>query len=107
MTTSITDNPALGEDKPEAAFKRFDTVATAMQAAVTQIVEYNRALVDRGVAFTRDLAGAQNPAQAIQIETNYWISASEALASEMSRVGHLWAQIAQETMKSLATPIKQ
>jgi len=105
MTLSKVNMAAFGTEKSEAAIKGFGAVTKAVQATITELADYNRQSFDRAAAFVQELAGARNPAQAIQIEANYWLSASEALASEMSKLGQLWAHLAQETVESFAVPV--
>jgi hypothetical protein len=107
MATPITVLPALGRDNAEVAVKSFGALSKGMQAIAAEIVEYNKSSFDRSINFARDLSGAANLNQAIDVQTSYWTSTCQSLASEISKLGEIWASIAQEAAKPLAETARE
>jgi len=105
--TPIPVLPALGRENAEVAAKSFGALSKGMQAIAAEIVEYNRSSFDRSMSFARELSGAANLNQAIDVQTNYWTSTCHSLASEIGKLGEIWANIAQEAAKPLADTIKE
>lgn len=106
MATPIPVLPALGKENAEVAVKSIGAFSKGMQAIAAEIVEYNRSSFDRSINFARDLSGASNLHQAIDVQTSYWTSTCDSLASEISKLGEMWAKIAQEAAKPLTENAK-
>jgi hypothetical protein len=99
MTTPIESAQKLGEDNVEIAMKTFGSLSTGIQTVASEIAAYNRMSYERGAAFLQDLAGAKSVGRALEIQTNYWKSSYEDFASEITRLGEIWAGIAQTATK--------
>ena len=105
MATPIPVLP-LGKENAEVAAKSLGAFSKGIQAIAAEIVEYNKSSFDRSMTFARDLSGAATLNQAIDVQTSYWTSTCQSLASEIGKLGEIWANIAQETAKPLAESVK-
>jgi len=102
MATAFDNIPNLGQDNVQAAMKTFGAFTKGLQLATSEIVEYNKAAIERGTAFFQDLAQAKDVGEAFQIQTSYLKSSYDSFASEIGKLNGIWKEIALEATKSPA-----
>jgi hypothetical protein len=99
MATAFDGIQNLGQDNVQGVMKTFGAVAKGFQTAASEMIDYNKAAIERSAAFLQDLTRASSFGEALQIQTNYVKSSYDDFATEIGKLGGLWKEIALEATR--------
>ena len=96
---TFDDMQKLGKDNMDATMKSFGAVSKSFQAIAVEMADYSKKAFEDGAAATEKLLGAKTLEKAIEVQSDYLKSAYEGFVSETTKLGELFADLAQETYK--------
>jgi phasin family protein len=96
---TIEDMQKFGKDNMDATMKSFGAVSKSFQAIAVEMADYSKKTFEDGAAATEKLLGAKSLEKAIEVQSDYFKSAYEGFVSESTKLGELFADLAQEVYK--------
>jgi phasin family protein len=105
MVTNFEHFQKLGKENAEATVACFGAMSKGFQKIAVEIADYSKKVFDEGTAATEKLLGAKSLDKAIEVQTDYVKSAYEGFVSESTKLGELYAGLAQEAYKPFETAI--
>jgi hypothetical protein len=99
MVKNIEDMQKLGKDNVDATLKAFSTMSKGFQAIAVEMTEYSKKVFEEGTAATEKLIGAKSLDKAFEVQSDYAKSAYEGFVSQATKMGELYASLAQESYK--------
>ena len=100
MTNGLEQFQKLNQDGLETAMKSFGVAQEGFQAIATELADYSKKSFEDGSAALEQMMGAPSVDKAVETQMTYAKSAYEGMMSEMSRLGELYAGLAQGVYKS-------
>jgi hypothetical protein len=96
---TFEDMQKLGKDNMDASMKSFGAVSKSFQAIAVEMADYSKKAFEDGAVATEKLLGAKSLEKAIEVQSDYFKSAYEGFVSESTKLGELFADLAQEVYK--------
>jgi hypothetical protein len=96
---TFEDMQKYGKDNMDATMKSFGAVSKSFQAIAVEMADYSKKAFEDGAAATEKLLGAKTFEKAIEVQNDYCKSAYEGFVSETTKLGELFADLAQEAYK--------
>jgi phasin family protein len=96
---TFEDMQKLGRDNMDATMQSFGALSKSFQAIAVEMADYSKKAFEDGAAATEKLLGAKSLEKAIEVQSDYFKSAYEGFVSETTRLGELFADLAQEAYK--------
>ena len=87
-------------DTLAATMHSFEGPTKVTQEIASQIVDYSKRSFEQGANTMENLLGAKSPDKAFEVQTEYARAAYESYVSHATKLGHLYADLATETLKS-------
>ncbi len=106
MISGFEDFPKLGKDGLDASMKFFNTLSKCGQAISVEVVDYTKRAFEDATAATEKLVGAKSLDKAFEVQTDYVKRAYEGFVAESTKLGELYADMAQQAFKSFELPGK-
>jgi hypothetical protein len=101
MVKNIEDMQKFGKDNMDATVKAFGTMSKGYQAIAVEMADYTKKVFEEGTAATEKLIGAKSLDKAIEVQSEYFKSAYESFISQATKLGELYAGLAQEAYKPI------
>jgi hypothetical protein len=92
----------VGKERFEAAVRSYGDVNKGFQAVVSEFADYSKKAFEDGTRALEQLAGAKSVEQKVEIQSQYVKKAYEAHVAEMTKLGEMYASLAQSAFKSQA-----
>jgi phasin family protein len=89
----------LGKENAEATVASFGAVSKGFQKIAVELADYSKKVFDEGTAAAEKLLGAKSLDKAIEVQSDYVKSAYEGFVSESTKLGEIYAGLAQEAYK--------
>src|SRR5262249_37717702 len=99
MVKNIEDMQKLGKDNMDGELKGFGNWSKGLQASAVEMTEYSKKVFEDGTAATEKLIGAKSLDKAFEVQSDYVKSAYEGFVSQSTKLGELYANLAQEAYK--------
>jgi hypothetical protein len=100
MISGFDDFPKFGKDGLDAAMNFFNTLSKNGQAISVEMVDYTKRAFEDATATTEKLVGAKSLEKAFEVQTDYVKRAYEGFVAESTKLGELYADLAQQAYKS-------
>lgn len=99
MVKDFEDMQKFGKDNMEATLKAYGTWSKGFQAIAVEMTDYAKKTFEEGTAATEKLIGAKSLDKAFEVQSDYVKSAYEGFVSQATKLGELYANLAQEAYK--------
>ena len=93
------DMQKLGKDNADATLKSFGALSKSVQAIAVEMADYSKKAFEDGAAATERLLGVKSLEKAIEVQSDYFKTAYEGFVSQSTKLGELYAELAQEAYK--------
>jgi len=105
MVKNLEDVQKLGKDNVEAALKSFGALSKGVQTIAIELADYSKKAFEQGTAATEKLIGAKSLDKAIEVQSEYFRSSYEGFVAQATKLGGLYADLAQEAFKSFESQV--
>ena len=92
----------VGKDSFEAVARSYGDANKGFQAIVSEYTGYSKKAFEDGTRAFEQLVGAKSVEQAIETQSQYVKKAFEAHIAEMTKLGEMYASLAQNAFKPQA-----
>jgi len=99
MVKNFEDIQKLGKDNMDATMTSFGALSKGFQTIAAELADYSKKVFEEGTAATEKLFGAKSLDKAIEVQSDYVKSAYEGFVSQSTKLGELYAGVAQEAYK--------
>ena len=99
MIKNIDDVQKMSKDNMDATMKSFGMLSKATQAIATEVADYSKKSFEDGTKVVEKLLGVKSLEKAIEIQTDYAKTAYEGFVAQATKIGELYADLANETYK--------
>lgn len=100
MSNGFDDFQKFGKGGFEAAVSYFGTLSKGGQAISVEMVDYSKRAFEDAAAASEKLVGAKSLEKAFEVQSDYVRRAYEGLVAETTKLGELYADLAQQAYKS-------
>ena len=99
MVQNLDDMHKFGKDSVDATFGAYGALSKGFQAIAVEVADYAKKAFEDGATATEKLMAAESLDKAIEVQANYLKSAHEAFTAQSTKLGELYAGLAQEACK--------
>jgi len=99
MVKNIEDVQKLGKNNMDATLTSLGVLSKGFQAIAVEMADYTKKAFEDGTAATEKLLGAKSFDKAIEVQSDYVKTAYENFVAQATKVGELYAGLAQEAYK--------
>jgi len=99
MIKSFEDAQAWGKQGFDAYVASATAWTKGFQTIATEVADYSRKSFEEGSAVVEKAVAAKSFDKAVEVQQGYVKSASEGFVSEMTKIGDLYKETAQEAYK--------
>ena len=103
MIKNFDDVQKIGKDSMDASMKSFGVVSKSFQAIAVETADYAKKAFEESTAVGEKLAAAKSLDKVMEVQADYLKSAYEGFVAQSTKVGQLYAELAQEFYKPLET----
>ena len=103
MVKNIEDMQQFGKDNMDATMKSFGSLSKSMQAIAVEVADYSKKIFENSTAATEKLIGAKSLEKAVEVQSDYLKTSYEQFVAQATKVGELYAGMAQEFYKQFET----
>jgi phasin family protein len=89
------------KDQGDAAMASAKTLTTSIQAIATAHADYTKKAMQDGTEFISKLTSLREPAQAMELQSEYVKNAYETFVAEAKKISELYADFFKQTAKPL------
>ncbi len=100
MTNGLDQFQKINQDGMETAMKSFGAAQEGFQAIATELADYSKKSFEDGSAALEQIIAAPSVEKAVETQMTYAKSAYDGMVSEMTRLGELYAGLAQGFYKT-------
>jgi hypothetical protein len=99
MVKNLEDMQKVGKDNVDASLKSFGALSKGFQAIAVETADYAKKAFEQGTAATEKLVAAKSLDKVLEIQSEYVKDAYETFVSQTTKIGQLYADLAQEAYK--------
>jgi hypothetical protein len=99
MVKNLEDMQKLGKDNMDATMTSLGALSKGFQTIAVELADYSKKAFEQGTAATEKLLGAKSLDKAFEVQSEYVKSAYEGFVSQSTKLGELYAGLAQEAYK--------
>lgn len=99
MVKNFEDIQKAGKDSVDASMQSFGALLKAFQAIATETADYAKKSFEQGTLATEKLVAAKSFDKVLEIQTDYAKNAYEGFVAQATKLGQLYADLAQEAYK--------
>jgi phasin family protein len=99
MVKNFEDMQKLGKDNMDATLTSLGALSKGFQTIAVEMADYTRKAFEDSTAAAEKLFGAKSIDKAIEVQSDYLKTAYEQFVAQATKVGELYAGIAQEAYK--------
>lgn len=103
MVINFEEMQKLGKDNVDATLTSLNVMSKGFQTIAVEMADYTKKAFEDGSAATEKLLGAKSLDKAIEVQSDYLKTAYEHFVSQATKVGELYAGLAQEAYKPFET----
>ena len=89
----------LGQDNADATLKALGAVSQGVQAIAVEAGDFMKKSFEQSTATFEKLAGVRSLDKAVEIQTEYLKTAYEGLVAQSTKVGQLYAGVANDAFR--------
>ena len=101
--TNFDDVQKINRDNVEVAMKSFGSVSKGFQALATEVAEYSKKSFEDNSALVERMLGVKTIDKAIEVQSAFIKSSYETYLARMTKIGELYADLAKESYRPVAT----
>ena len=101
MIKNFDDVQKMSKDSMDASMKSFGAVSKSFQAIAVETADYAKKAFEEGTAVGEKLAAAKSLDKVMEVQADYLKSAYEGFVAQSTKVGQLYAELAQEFYRPL------
>ncbi|HEY7297176.1 MAG TPA: phasin family protein [Xanthobacteraceae bacterium] len=105
MVNNLEHLQKLSKENAEATVASLGAVSKGFQKIAVELADYSKRVFDEGTAAAEKLLGAKSLDKAIEVQSDYVKGAYEGFVSESTKLGELYAGLAQEAYKPFESVI--
>lgn len=102
----IGDFQKIGQANMETTLQFFGEFGKSWQAIVAELTDYTKRSVEEGVAATEKLNSVRSIEQAFEIQTEYAKSSYDSYVQQMTKIGGMYSEMAQEVYRPVEKLMK-
>jgi phasin family protein len=99
MVKNFEDMQKLGKDNMDAMQTSLGVWSKGFQTIAVEMADYSRKAFEDGTAAAEKLFGAKSIDKAVEVQSDYLKTAYEQFVAQATKVGELYAGMAQEIYK--------
>jgi hypothetical protein len=99
MVKNFEDIQKLGKDNMDATLTSLGVLSKGFQTIAVEMADYSRKAFEDGSAAAEKLFGAKSIDKAVEVQSDYLKTAYEQFVAQATKVGELYAGMAQEIYK--------
>jgi len=99
MVKNFEDMQKFGKDNMDATLTSLGALSKGFQTIAVEMADYSRKAFEDGTAAAEKLFGAKSIDKAVEVQSDYLKSAYEQFVAQATKVGELYAGMAQEAYK--------
>ncbi len=99
MKNNLEDIQKLGQSNMDTAVKAFGDWNKSVHAIATEMGAYSKRTFDESTSTFERLIGARSVEQALEIQADFAVRRVEDYVQEMTKIGTLYSDIAQDAYK--------
>jgi len=99
MVKNFEDMQKFGKDNMDATLTSLGALSKGFQTIAVEMADYSRKAFEDGTAAAEKLFGAKSIDNAVEVQSDYLKSAYEQFVAQATKVGELYAGMAQEAYK--------
>jgi phasin family protein len=107
MVKNFEDMQKLGKDNMDAMQTSLGALSKGFQTIAVEMADYSRKAFEDGTAAAEKLFAAKSIDKAMEVQSDYFKTSYEHFVAQATKVGELYAGIAQEAYKSFETSISK
>jgi phasin family protein len=107
MVKNFEDMQKLGKDNMDAMQTSLGALSKGFQTLAVEMADYNRKAFEDGTAAAEKLFGAKSIEKAVEVQSDYLKTAYEHFVAQATKVGELYAGMAQEIYKPFEASISK
>jgi phasin family protein len=107
MVKNFEDIQKLGKDNMDATLTSLGALSKGFQTIAVEMADYSRKAFEDGTAAAEKLFGAKSIDKAVEVQSDYIKSAYEQFVAQATKVGELYAGMAQEAYKPFEASISK
>jgi hypothetical protein len=96
------DFQKAGKEGFEAAVRSYGDANKGFQAVVAEVTDYSKKAFEDGTRAFEQLVSAKSVENAVEVQSQYVKKAYEAHVAEMTKLGEMYASLAQSAFKPQA-----
>jgi phasin family protein len=105
MVGSFEHFQKIGRENAEATVASLGAVSKGFQRIAVELADYSKRVFDESTSATEKLLGAKSLDKAIEVQSDYVKSAYESFVSQSTKLGELYAGLAQEAYRPFEAAI--
>jgi hypothetical protein len=99
MVKNFEDMQQLGKDNMDATITALSVMSKGFQTIAVEMADYTRKVFEDGNAAAEKLLGAKSFDKALEVQSDYVKASYEQFVAQATKVGELYAGLAQEAYK--------
>jgi phasin family protein len=99
MVKNFEDMQKLGKDNMDATLTSLGALSKGFQTIAVEMTDYSRKAFEDGTAAAEKLFSAKSIDKAVEVQSDYLKTAYEQFVAQATKVGELYAGMAQEIYK--------
>jgi phasin family protein len=99
MVKNFEDMQKLGKDNMDAMQTSLGALSKGFQTIAVEMADYSRKAFEDSTAAAEKLFGAKSIDKAVEVQSDYLKTAYEQFVAQATKVGELYAGMAQEIYK--------
>jgi phasin family protein len=96
MVKNFEDMQKLGKDNMDAMQTSLGVLSKGFQTIAVEMADYSRKAFEDSTAAAEKLFGAKSIDKAVEVQSDYFKTAYEQFVAQATKVGELYAGMAQE-----------
>ena len=107
MVKNFEDMQKLGKDNMDATLTSLGALSKAFQTIAVEMSDYSRKAFEDGTAAAEKLFSAKSIDKAVEVQSDYLKTSYEQFVAQATKVGELYAGLAQEIYKPFETSMSK
>jgi len=107
MVKNFEDIQKLGKDNMDATLTSLGALSKGFQTIAVEMADYSRKAFEDSSAAAEKLFGAKSIEKAVEVQSEYVKTAYEQFVAQATKVGELYAGMAQEAYKPFEASISK
>lgn len=102
---NFDDTSKMSKEAVGVAVKSYSALGKGYQAIATEAADYSKKSFEDGIAHLEKLSSAKSLEAAFELQTNYLKASYEGFVTEATKIGEMYADLAQDAYKPYEAPV--